>query len=388
MSDLPKVLFLADEIPQSKNAGSIQFYRLFESYPADRLLVVGRTPSTGASILSCKYIELTYKFFDRWRLTRFSRWLADGEALGLIRYKMPTSVRSQIDAFNPDVVVTLMQLYMYYQSAYTYAKEKGKPLILFCHDDVEEFSNVHSFFRDMLIKRNAIIYQYAKRRLCISPQMVEAWEKKYGAKGEVMYPVPDHSITPRPIKYASNLRSPGRLTLGFAGSMAYGYAEGIRELIPALEETNTYLKIYNSPSKALPANASPNLEFCGYAATANETWHRVKEECDAVILPYSCEARFRKLYETHFPSKLPEYLLLGIPTIIIGPSYATGVVWGISNKERVYVISEGDGKVLSDELINLKNDASLRISLSHLAEKAMNRSSQLTFDVLHLDQTN
>jgi hypothetical protein len=371
--ELPKILFLADEIPQSKNAGSIQFLRIFEDYPSDRMLVVGRKPSQDATILNCKYVELTYKVADRIRLSRFNQYLADGEALGLMRYHLPAGVEKQIDEFNPDVVVTLMQLFMYYQSAYLYALKKNKPLIVFCHDDVEEFSRVHSLLKGSLVKRNASIYRFASRRICISPEMEKAWQVKYKISGEVMYPVADKNITPRPIEYSGSLRNEGKLTLGFAGSMAYGYAEGIFGIVPALEASKTHLKIFNHPTATLPSNVSPYIEFCGYAPTPIETWNRIKEECDAVILPYSFDSTYQKLYETHFPSKLPEYLALGMPVIILGPPYSTGVRWASKKMESVIVSVDNTITSNVNQFLSLKNNAQLRLQLARDAQKGSAR---------------
>ena len=41
--DLPRVLWIADEIPQSAYAGGILLKRLFSGYPVERLLVVGHS---------------------------------------------------------------------------------------------------------------------------------------------------------------------------------------------------------------------------------------------------------------------------------------------------------------------------------------------------------
>ena len=87
--------------------------------------------------------------------------------------------------------------------------------------------------------------------------------------------------------------------------------------------------------------------------------------CDAVILPYSSSERMKQLYSYHFPSKLPEYLALGMPVIITGPEYATGVRWGKRNPESVITCESENSKKLMALLQNLKTDAILREKMSN-----------------------
>ncbi|MEQ8688284.1 MAG: glycosyltransferase [Imperialibacter sp.] len=344
----PKVLLLLDEIPQSVNAGCIQFYRLFKNWPAEQLLVIGRAPSDKADKLRCVYHTLTYPFFDRWRLTRFSKQLSDAEALGLIDYKLPRRLAVIADQFQPDVVVTLMQLFMYYRPAYHYAKSRKLPLVVFCHDDAEDFSRVSPSLLKRMVSKNTEVYQFAKKRICISPEMAKAWEVKYGLEGDFLYPVASESIQPRAMEENLVPREDGFLTFGFAGSLAYGYLEGISELMPFLVESRVKIRIYRDPDDRMPAHQQ--IEFCGYAPTPEATWERIKRECDAVLLPYSFQERFKSVYSTHFPSKLPEYLRLGMPVVVRGPEYATGVSWSMRNPGTV-LASNSNSKVSWLELI-------------------------------------
>ena len=363
---IPKILFLADEIPQSKGAGSIQFLRIFKNYPKNHLLVVGRKPKLGAQLLDCKYLTMEFKFWDRLRMTRFNKIVPFLEATGLLKYRINHKVIRSINEFKPDIVVSIMQLYSYYSSAYRYAKNSNLPFYIFCHDDVESFSGVNLILLNNLIKRNATIYQFAQKRFCISKQMVEAWDLKYGALGEVFYPISDNELQQKNIGSDFSKKS-NKLTFGYAGSLAYGYAEGIRELISNLESTNTNLNIYNQPNNILPDGISKNIIFCGYAETPLITWEKIQKECDAVILPYSFEIKFKKLYETHFPSKLIDYLSLGMPVIVVGPKYATGLIWACENVDAVIAISTLEKDVFKYCIQKLIDDPNLRYELSKKA---------------------
>ena len=370
MNNYPKILFLADEVPQSKGAGSIQFLRIFEHYPKDKIFVVGRTPIKGAETLNCKYLTLNFKVSNRLRLSRFRRVIPNLETLGLINYKLPYRISKELEDFKPDVVITIMQLYAFYSTAYNYAKKNKLPFYIFCHDDVEEFSGVNNLLRKRLIDRNAVIYQYAVKRFCISPQMVESWKIKYGVDGEVFYPIPDNNIKQLD-NVSFELKQKNKITIGYAGSLAYGYGEGIKELVSYLEASESVLKVYNNPNNILYKELSANIQFCGFADTPAITWEKIQNECDAVILPYSNDSKFKKLYETHFPSKLVDYLSLGLPIIVVGPTYATGVLYAIDN--QLLVVKDGNKAEWISQLEELKVSKKYRLDLVTNASKLKNQ---------------
>ncbi|WP_293789538.1 glycosyltransferase [uncultured Pedobacter sp.] len=351
MKNYPKILFIADEIPQSINASSIQFYRLFKNYPSDRLIVFGKKPDPKAKTLNCPYYELKYVFLERLRLSRFTSLLSDLQAMEFLAPMLPQSLVEVANAFKPDLVVSLMQHLTYYYPAYRFAKKEKLPFILFCHDDVEEFSRIHGGFKRKLLQLNGQIYRSASKRICISPEMAIQWKAKYGADGDFLYPVASSTLTAKEIDLDS-LMPKKELKIGYAGSLAYGYKEGIDEIKPILQKTGTVLKIYRDENNLLPA--SENLEYAGFSRTAEETFERIKNECDAVILPYSSEQRFKALYSTHFPSKIAEYVLLGMPVIITGPDYANGLKWAKTKKGIFF----GNSSSLPDILTDLKQNVS------------------------------
>jgi glycosyltransferase involved in cell wall biosynthesis len=345
----PKILFIADEIPQSINAGSIQFYRLFENYPSNKLIVFGKKPITEAKTLKCPYFELKYTFLERLRLSRFTSLLSDLQALEFLTPELPQGLVKIARAFKPDLVVSLMQHLTYYYPAYRFAKKEKIPFILFCHDDVEDFSRIHGRLKKTLLRLNGKIYRSATKRICISPEMAIQWKVKYGVDGDFLYPTAPSSLTVKEIDF-DHLIPKAQLKIGYAGSLAYGYKEGIEEIIPILQRNNTVLKIYRNENSLLPA--SKNLEYGGFSKTAEETFEKIKAECDAVILPYSSDQRFKELYSTHFPSKIAEYVSLGMPIIIVGPEYANGLKWA-KTKEGIFCANLAS---LPDILADLKQD--------------------------------
>ena len=338
----PKILFIADEIPQTKNAGSIQFYRLLQEYPPERLIVMGRQTEHDVEKLPCSYYSFNFPLAERLRVTRFTSFVGDAQALGFFLKPLPTDLEKIADSFKPEVIISLMQNITFYYPAYFYAKKKNIPLVLFCHDDAEHFSRIHKTFENHLLKRNSKIYQYATKRLCISPEMAVRWREKYGVPGDYIYPIASDDIISMPIQSNIALKSGGdNLTIGYAGSLAYGYLEGIQEILPILEKSGALMRIYSDKLPGYPE--SKNIFYAGFSKFAEQTWRRIQDECDAVIIPYSSETSFKNLYTTHFPSKLPEYIKLGLPIIINGPDYCNGKLW--SNKYPRAILSCNTGNL-------------------------------------------
>jgi glycosyltransferase involved in cell wall biosynthesis len=133
------------------------------------------------------------------------------------------------------------------------------------------------------------------------------------------------------------------LTLGYAGSLAYGYGEALVALIPVLREVGARILISTPrPPEKLKAllEATDVVEWMPHRADIMDMWRTMQERADVMILPYSNPAGPHELlYRTHFPSKLTEYLALGMPVVVSGPEEATGVKW--ARGKRHEAIGEG-----------------------------------------------
>jgi glycosyltransferase involved in cell wall biosynthesis len=131
--------------------------------------------------------------------------------------------------------------------------------------------------------------------------------------------------------------------------------------MPALADHGIRLRIYSRDAIPDPIEGTEHL---GGFPTTEELWARVKAECDAVWLPYADDAHFEPLYRTHFPSKLTEYMALGMPVLISGPPYATGVRWGIAHSSAALTVADESIGGLRHAAGRLRDDPSLRTSLA------------------------
>ncbi|HEY4784822.1 MAG TPA: hypothetical protein VIH57_02180 [Bacteroidales bacterium] len=285
--------------------------------------------------------------------------------------KVSSKNKKTIREFYPDMVISVMLDYPYYFNAYRIAKKYNIPLHLICHDDVEDFMRLKGIFRTLMVTKNKKIYRFATTKFVVSPEMGNEFRIRYETNEySVLYPNRDEKLRPRPVNYSKNLRKSPTLVIGYAGSLNYGYDLQLKSMLPAFYGTNTLLFIYADKAMNHLENCSfeKTVVFKGYSPDPLQTWEKIKEECDAVILPYCFnENGDYELYKTHFPSKLTEYLALGLPVIITGPQYATGVKWGLAHPDASITINTFDLKKYENAFIELKNNDTLRIQLSSKA---------------------
>jgi len=146
------------------------------------------------------------------------------------------------------------------------------------------------------------------------------------------------------------------LTLGYAGSVAYGYGEALVDLIPVLREVGAKILLSTPRPRGILQpllEAADVVEWMAHRADIIEMWRMMQERVDVMILPYSNPAGSNELlYRTHFPSKLTEYLALGMPVVVSGPEEATGLRWAQAEK-----LKGGKAEMLKMGLPDFQNDS-------------------------------
>ena len=373
MDNWPSLLILSDEGPQMSTAGGIVLFRLLEDYPAERLRVIEASVEPGRTRLACRYDALTAPW-RRFQFTRFHRWKSSLRAFGLEPSVSLSRVESLLKDFRPDVVLCVMECAAYYDSAWNFARKHRLPLVVIVHDVNEQFEPVLPFALSAARRRDGAFYRFASRRLCVSPEMERLCEELYGAHGDVLYPVRSSELQARPLEETLHLKQLGKLTVGFAGNLNYGYGEELLRLLPAFRAAQARLLLFGNPPGGVAAallDATDCCDFRGFAPTAAQAWQTIQNECDVVILPYpNPGGAWGRLIQHHFPSKLPEYLALGLPVVVTGPKYATGVKWALNHPEAAATCTALDPGELARLLTRLRVEAGYRLALAEGGKNA------------------
>lgn len=381
-ASLPRVLIYSNEFPQTGSAGGILLDRLFKYYPVERVRIVGPAPQKSSAPLRFPHQQLQMPWcrFEGSRFNKFHRTL---RGYGLIPLASPQRVETLLDGFRPEIVLTVMQHGTWYDSAMRYAKTHKLPLVAIIHDDNEGFDRVYAWAHGARRGRDGIFYRFAAKRFCVSPEMEEECRRRYGVAGNVLYPNRSEELAPRDPSLSVSLRTAGRLTLGFVGNPNYGYGEQLVKMLPAIREARARLVVWgHHPSgAAAPLACAPDVvELRGFVPSA-QAWEEVKRNCDAVVFPYlNPPGAMEPMYSIHFPSKLPEYLALGMPIVMVGPDNATGVRWARRNPEAVLMLNASDPTSWDAEFRRLAADSQLRSSLGARALEAGARD----FDPAHI----
>jgi glycosyltransferase involved in cell wall biosynthesis len=362
---LPRVLLLTREIPQSVNAGSQQLFRVLQGYPSEMLLVVGPSVPAGAERLSCRYETFVPKA-DRWVSTRLHKHVNLGNALGLI----PDYSRRQIDRlvgdFEPEVIVTVMDLFSFYKIASRYARDRSVPLVTLTMDDPMHFQKVASWARPVQKRAVRRIYESAALSLGVSREMAEWIGVEFGKPTETFYFGPPDGMRPRAPEINHSLRNPSHLTVGFAGSLHFYWRE-LQRLMPAFEQTGAKLNFYGPETIELPrSKAMVNRGVW----PIDQLWDVVQAECDALLLGYPGGGWLENVFRTHFPTKVSEYMWQGMPVLFTGPAYATGLRWGLEHPEACIALVEPNIEEFASRLVSLREDAALRMRLGQGALEA------------------
>jgi len=279
-----------------------------------------------------------------------------------------------VGTFAPDLIITLMQDSWCYEIAARYARKMRIPLLLFIHDLPTGFEPVHVCLHRRQMVRDRRIYSQAATRFCVSPGMASWFEKMFGLRGDVLLPPRSKGLKPWNAEKCFELKTPGQLTLGYAGGLHYGYGEQIAAMIPVLRETKCKLELFSpKPSGQLSSlnDARDVINFHGYAPTPEDAWIKLQTLCDALLLPYlNPPGKHHLQYQTHFPSKLGDMLSVGLPLLVTGPEDASGLLWCANNGNVALTFHGSSVSELRDTLFRLRDDGALRVRQASLGSVA------------------
>ncbi|HVU34461.1 MAG TPA: glycosyltransferase [Opitutaceae bacterium] len=371
---IPRVLFITNEPPQNTGAGALVFQRLFANYPPDSLLVV-----TNASLarseqrLACRYQRVPL-LVDRLNRTRLWRWRAVLRSLGASRWVSLARIDAALQDFEPEVVVSLMQDGWIYDLAARYATARKLPLVLFIHDLPDGFEPVGAVWQQRQRERDCAVYRQARVRLCVSRGMSDHFAAAFGVPGDILLPPRSPSTPSQTPESCRNLKVPGRLTLGYAGGLHYGYGEQLLALAPILRRHHITVEIFGAVPQGVVAplrNASDVFRINGRTDTPEQAWRGVLQRCDVVLQPYlNPPGVHHRQYRTHFPSKLGDCLALGLPLLMTGPEDASGVAWCRTHPGAALTVTDAAASAIEAELNRLRDDGELRVRLATVGQKA------------------
>lgn len=369
---LPNLVYIGDVPVRRTVAGSALLYRLLVDYPPSKLLIVEGSlqRDDGPSLPEVTYRTLfrgpARPYRTRFRST-YARLL-----FGAARWEGVVP-RRLLGSFVPQAVLTIAHGSMW-RTAASLAQRLNCPLHLIVHDDGPAFTGCpapEGRFIDLEFGR---VYRGARSRLCIGPNTVAEYQRRYGVMGQVLYPLRDPAVRPmRPGAFRDRDLNPA-FTVGYAGSLYL--PEYVRYLLAtarALGAINGRLIVYtprNGAARSLEDEANVAVEYAETPASMVTTLART---ADALLLPMSFEASQRANTILSFPSKLAEYTACGLPLLVWGPEYCSAVRWVRENPDSGLAVTSPLPEAMREALTRLSADALLREGLARGASAAGSR---------------
>jgi glycosyltransferase involved in cell wall biosynthesis len=373
-NSLPRLLYVGDVPVTSTLAGAALLYRLLQSYPASCLRIVEGNLWSGRQewghddpekrLPNVAYGTLKVGVY---RLLS-SRWgsIYSGYLQRTAPYRA-TKLARTIRTFKPDAILTVAHGFSWLTAA-TLAAKHRLPLHLIVHDDWEHLNQLPRVMKAWGNEQFGMVYRQAKSRLCASRYMVDAYERRYGAPGIVLYP----SRGLEDVVFDAPSAKKSRLfpTFAYAGSINIGgYARCLSDLASVLEEFSGSVLLFSPHSKQDLKKLGlekPNI-IPHSLIPQNQLVRKLRDEADVLFAPMTFEPEHRDNMAVGFPSKMTDYTATGRPILVWGPSYCSAIRWSLENPGVAEVVSENDTELLKQSVARLVGQSDYRVQLGSAA---------------------
>lgn len=371
-SRLPRLLYVGDVPVEASFHGSALIYRLLDGYPTEDLLVV--EGSVGRSSPERRLPDTTYRELDlgqaRWLRTRLRRLAAATMTLAAPRARV--RLEATLGSFQPEAVLTVAHGFSWLAAA-EFARARTLPLHLIVHDDWPIVANLPWPAASWLDQRFGRTYRQAVSRLCVSPRMMQDFERRYGPTGDVLYPSWARSMSPamEPPERPSDVGRP--IVFAYGGTINSDAQVGaLRQLAETLASNSGVLLLYCPHSREEIQNAGlelPNVRLMGLVPSADFV-RRMREDVDVLFAPMSFDPGERSIMMTCFPSKLSDYSATGLPILLYGPPESSAVQWARENIGAAEVVDKEGPTELLSSVRRLIESPAYRVALGQGALRA------------------
>ena len=166
------------------------------------------------------------------------------------------------------------------------------------------------------------------------------------------------------------------LVFAYAGTInSGGMAQALKTIAEVLNRRGGRLLIYGPYSQASIHNGpldQRNIEIMGLRPSG-QLIDELREKADVMFLPMSFQDEDRANMEICFPSKLTDYTLTGLPLLIYGPPYCSGVRWAEGIPGVAEIVKCEDVAELDAAVARLAHDPCYRLKLASRSLEAGNQ---------------
>ncbi len=163
--------------------------------------------------------------------------------------------------------------------------------------------------------------QQARRVFSICPGMAERLQARYDVASQVLYPVADDVG-----QIAAAAPANASQELVYVGSLGGSYLDVLESVATLLESGGApgwRLKIISQDRRTFDRVFGGQKIVIGRHDCNREQLRQEIAAAEAVLIPYSFDARWKTTAETSFPSKFMDAIVAGKPIVVFAPSYAS-----------------------------------------------------------------
>ncbi|MCF3648688.1 hypothetical protein [Synoicihabitans lomoniglobus] len=365
---LPRLVYIGEVPIRNISAGPALLFRLLESYPADKLLVLESDHNKADPATELPQVP-TQKFSlltDRLLRSRLARLASVWVYLNAARQGRKTV--SRLQAFGAEAILSVTHGYGAHAAAAA-ANAAGVPLHLLAHDDWAGTLNLPLKLRPRADREFGQLYRNATARMPVSPAMEESYARQYKARGTIIYPSRARDcvklVRPR-------LRRPnaGEFVFAYAGSApSIGQRRTLIDFANTVAPLGVKLRVYQALSMEnlrREGLRSDNLEIAAFRPVA-ELHEDLINRADAMYLPMSFAPEDEANVRLCFPSKLADYTVVGLPILVRSPIFGTATRWAKENPGAALLVTDDDASTLVSAVRTLVEDPERRESLARAA---------------------
>lgn len=411
----PSLLFITSHAFNNVTGTGITFSHLFKGWPKENLLTIHNDPVPVSEEVCNQYYKLGKEFcffgihkkklkqnYPSETLPSFSasgkipiiRYLKNvirkritGDS-GLTWYFSPSeSLRNILDAFQPDIVYTILGSVPIMQCVRWVCQEYRTKLIIHLMDDWPSASYKTGIFKRTNKRRNDELLKWCVEnshlRFSICDAMSSAFSARYGVPFKSYRNAVDvHSLQTylKPKSMSSNKKK----CITYVGSVySFAQSESLLDVARVVERTNEKDEIQFNlfvPDLCFPF-AHELLK--GHLRTSifrqiekDQIYYQTLRESDILLLPSNFDPKSIEFIRYSMPTKIPPYLLSGTPILVYGSKetaqvqYAKEAGWG-------YCVTERIDQILEDSIQELLLNNELRNMLVSRAMKTVSTNHDL-----------
>lgn len=350
-----RVILISSVTPSPSSAGQVLLYRHLVNQPGIDLHVLQTEPSKPGMR------RLLRRLLGRLAKIKLLRSFCQDIMVfwrgGWIDAELPPPAAPK----SPTVVMTVAHEEACCAAA-RYARRYDLPLVTFFHDWWPDLAQIHAPFRPMLERSFRQLYQESSLALCVSECMKQELGPHENSK--VLLPIPAKCELPKS-SVDRDLSAPFRVL--YAGNLAE-YGPMLMDALEVLKDNANIRLEVRGNSAHWPEPIRVELSDRGLLLpfASGGQFSKWLETADAFLVPQSFKENDKRLMQTNFPSKLPEFAQYGRPLILWGPAQASGPQWA-SNTGQGLVVDEENPDQLRIALERLCNDRDQQKRLSRAA---------------------